>query len=611
MGCVPAPMCGEPERFGGEGEECSLSRTWVPTLPTIHSTLKAEAVPTPPYAVPVSKEPAPKTRTQPRHLGLAALPDSTLFNSFEALDLRSLLCSAAVARTLKALARADPLWVKQPRRLGVSIWSPESLLNQDSQVVVAAGFVRFLRQAQRDMQVRRLLRTLDNTDASANISEAVSRQLVARGPEALDAVIRERALLREPVAVSCAGAVERRLCDVWAAGAWKELLASCMSEQICLEQGVMIFSLWDDPNGCQPAVLRAELSALAAAVERRLVCVSGKSSRSYRHNVTDIAQAVSHTIFVERGLRGPLASYLEQKSTLLSHLLRRGVGVSMSLSLLYVAVARRVGLSCGVVAAIPSQVLVRVHGAGPCGEDGFVDALTGGVLMNVADMHGPVGQLIRHACMQTSTPAVVFGRMLANAARVFEATLRRDPQQSETAWRLFGIYEQLLPLSPGSSAVPIKLKRVNLALRFPGDVLRQDAAMKDVNDVHELWEEAGDAQADPQPFESETDNDDNTEDSPRGLERSTEHDMLRDRSFRWSSPSSIVALSALAALLLLGGLVPKLPTRAGAPFEFSRGWPNLLARSNTLPQTYWRLQTPATGSEVWSESQQRRTGHRT
>lgn len=404
--------------------------------------------------------------------------------------------------------------------------------------------------------------------------------------------------------------VERRLCDIWAAGAWRELIASCMDEQSCLEQGAMIFSLWDDPNRCQPAALRAELSALAAAVEQRLVCVTGKSSRSYRHKVTEITHAVSHTMFVEHGLgiHGPVNN-LEYRSSLLSQMLRQGVGISMSLSLLYVAVAHRVGLSCGLLAAVPSYVLVRVYGAGPSGEDGFVDTLRGGALMKAADIQGSVGQLTRHICAQTSTPAVVFGRMLANVARFFEATLQRDPQESEATSRLFGIYEQLLALSSGTSAVPIKLKRVNLALRYPGDFLRQDAVMRDVNDVQEMWEEAEDAWADPQPHESEAD-DDETEDSPRGLERSTEHDMLRDRSFRWCDPSSILVLLLVAALVLLGGLVPKLPTGAGAPFEFGRGWSNRMARGNTLPQTYWCRQTPASGSEVWSKSEHRTHGHR-
>jgi len=612
MGCIPAPMCGESESFRGERKDCGSSQIWIPTFPAIHTMREAEAVPMPQYTS-ASNELAPKAHIQLSYLGLASVPDSALFTSFEALDLRSLLCVAAVARTLKALARADHLWAKQPRRLGVSIWSPESLLNQDFQVTITAAFVRFLRQAQRDMQLRRLLRTLDTMGASANASEVVSRQLIARGPEVLDAVIRERPLLREAAAISCAAMLERRLCDIWAAGAWKELLASCMDEQSCLEQGAMIFSLWNDPNGCQPTALRAEFSALAAAAEQRLVCVSGKSSRSYRHNVTDITHAVSHTLFVEHGLgaHGPLASSLEYRSSLLSQMLRQGVGTSMSLSLLYVAVARRVGLSCGLVAAVPSYVLVRVYGAGPSGEDGFVDTLREGALMKAADMQSSVGQLTRHICMQTSTPAVVFGRMLANVARFFEAALQRDPKESEAAWRLFGIYEQLLPLSSGSSVVPIELKRVNLALRYPGDVLRQDAVRKDVNDVQELWEKAENARADPQPYESETDDDDETEDSPRGLERSTEHDMLKDRSFRWYNPSSIVALLLIAALVLLGGLVPKLPAGAGAPLRFARGWPNRMAIGNTLPQIHWSPQTPATGSEAWSESQHRRHGHRT
>jgi len=235
-------------------------------------------------------------------------------------------------------------------------------------------------------------------------------------------------------------------------------------------------------------------------------------------------------------------------------------------------VARRVGLSCGLVAAVPSHVLVRVYGAGPSGEDGFVDTLTGGAVMKATDMPASVGQLTRQICMQTSTPAVVFGRMLGNVARIFEATLRRDPQQllrdpqlPETAWHLFGIYEQLLALSSGSSVVPIKLKRINLALRYPGDFLRQEAAMEDVNDVQELWEEAEHVRAHPQPEEFELDDDDDdddTWDSPRVLERSTEHDMLRDRTFRWYNPKTFVALLLVVAVVLLGGLVPKLPATA-------------------------------------------------
>jgi len=322
-------------------------------------------------------------------------------------------------------------------------------------------------------------------------------------------------------------------------------------------------------------------------VENRLLCLS---SRGCRQGVTDTAQAVSHTIFVERGLRGPLASNLEHRNSFLSHLLRQGVGIPMSLGLLWVAVARRVGLACGLVATVPSHVLVRVYGAGPDGEDGFVDALTGGALMNAVDM--PAYGLTRYMRMQKCTPADVFGRMLGTVARVFETTLRRHPQQLETSWRLFGIYEQLLTLKPGSAAVPIKLKRVNLALgyqgdfRYPGDVLRREAAIEDTNDMQESWEEAEEARADQQSYESsEVDDDDETEESPLSLERNTERHMLRERSCRWYSPSSMVACFAVAAVVLLGGLVPKLPIAAGAPSELSL-WPNRLATSDTCPQTY-------------------------
>merc|ERR1712032_424734 len=118
-----------------------------------------------------------------------------------------------------------------------------------------------------------------------------------------------------------------------------------------------------------------------------------------------------------------------------------------------------------------------------------------------------------------------------------------------------------------------------------------------------LWEEAEDARADPQPYESDVDNDDDTEDSPRGLERSTEHDMLRDDSSRWKGTSTVVALLAVTGVVLLGGLIPKLPTTAGTSFELGSRWPIRQARSDTWPQTYWCPQAQATGSEMWSVSE--------
>lgn len=91
-------------------------------------------------------------------------------------------------------------------------------------------------------------------------------------------------------------------------------------------------------------------------------------------SVPELTDAISHELFYAQGFHGNTTSYGEVENSYLDRVLERHTGIPITLSLVYMEVARRVGLRCDGV-GYPGHFLVR------CGEPEeavYVDPFHGG-----------------------------------------------------------------------------------------------------------------------------------------------------------------------------------------------------------------------------------------
>ncbi len=97
------------------------------------------------------------------------------------------------------------------------------------------------------------------------------------------------------------------------------------------------------------AALEAEVEHMAQLGAQRLVSAPTDHARLLRLN---------HFMFEEMGLRGDLVDYYDPRNSFLNDVLSRRTGIPISLSVLYMAVGRRVGLAISGI-GLPAHFVVR------------------------------------------------------------------------------------------------------------------------------------------------------------------------------------------------------------------------------------------------------------
>ena len=70
--------------------------------------------------------------------------------------------------------------------------------------------------------------------------------------------------------------------------------------------------------------------------------------------------AVSHVLFVEKGLKGNADNYYDMRNSFVDEVLERGLGIPIMLSLLFMSVARRVGLTLRP-SNLPGHFMLRLE----------------------------------------------------------------------------------------------------------------------------------------------------------------------------------------------------------------------------------------------------------
>jgi regulator of sirC expression with transglutaminase-like and TPR domain len=161
--------------------------------------------------------------------------------------------------------------------------------------------------------------------------------------------------------------------SVYASLAFAELVKRCndLGSEPVLDRACLLISAVFDPNAdvdrCE-----AQLDDAAEAALKR--CAS--STDSYAK-----AAAVLATVFTQHGFRGNAADYNDPRNSLLSSVLERREGIPITLSIVVMEVARRIGLELQGI-GLPGHFVVRFPDES---SRLFIDAFAGGRILGVPE----------------------------------------------------------------------------------------------------------------------------------------------------------------------------------------------------------------------------------
>jgi regulator of sirC expression with transglutaminase-like and TPR domain len=180
----------------------------------------------------------------------------------------------------------------------------------------------------------------------------------------------------------------------------------------------------------------------------------------------DAGQALAATLFQELGFRGNTAAYYDPRNSFLADVIDRRLGIPITLSVLFMEVARRLDLSVGGV-SFPGHFLVRVDGGSSSGDlpldpPLILDPFGGGTVLDrpgleslLARASGPGAQLADVSFAPTSKRAILV-RMLNNLAGIYG----RDGDTR----RSLEVLERLAALDPSDARIAAALERLRRSI---------------------------------------------------------------------------------------------------------------------------------------------------
>lgn len=178
------------------------------------------------------------------------------------------------------------------------------------------------------------------------------------------------------------------------------------------------------------------LDLLARLCQDASISIPGRLSTNER------AEALSDFLFIQRRFQGNTTHYHDPRNSYLNEVLERRLGIPISLSAIYIAVAERIGLPAHGI-GLPGHFIVGI--AGERGEI-YIDPFHGGARLLQSDLV----QLVREATgfsgpfqaawLKPIAPQAMLTRMLNNLRNVY---------LYQGDWRLaLGVVQHLLLLQP-------------------------------------------------------------------------------------------------------------------------------------------------------------------
>ena len=195
------------------------------------------------------------------------------------------------------------------------------------------------------------------------------------------------------------------------ADARRRLAELVLSERFDVARGALIVAAEEYPDLDEPSYVR-KLDALAAGVSRTLPA-KAKAER--------IVEALHRHLFTDLGFSGNSGDYYDPKNSFLNEVIDRRTGLPITLAIVYVEVARRLGLRASGV-GFPGHFLAKIElDEG----DLVVDAFNGGAFLSEADirglLHNAVGDAVQlsETVLRPATSREILGRMLQNLKALY------------------------------------------------------------------------------------------------------------------------------------------------------------------------------------------------
>jgi regulator of sirC expression with transglutaminase-like and TPR domain len=197
-----------------------------------------------------------------------------------------------------------------------------------------------------------------------------------------------------------------------------------------------------------------------------------------------LVQALHRHLFDHLGFTGNPSDYYNPDNSYLNRVLESRVGIPIALSVVYLEVARRLGVACRGV-GLPGHFVVGLEASGL-----YLDPFHGGQLLSagdcrrlVQDMFGPSVPW-REEFLAPYTKRDILSRMLTNLKQLFLGN--REYRRAVT------ILEQMALVTPGAPSLyrelgwcHLRLQQPRLALEHLARYLQLDPAAEDASLVRD------------------------------------------------------------------------------------------------------------------------------
>jgi len=205
-------------------------------------------------------------------------------------------------------------------------------------------------------------------------------------------------------------------------------------DELDLLEGALLIAS-DALPGLDPHAVASELDALAEPLKRRKLAALPAPAQ---------ARVLADHLFVGVGFHGNDSDYYDPRNSFLDEVIARRTGIPISLSVLYVEVARRAGVMASPV-GFPGHFLARIDDAE---RRLVVDPFHGGSALDevaLADLLRRSGSKLRYSSELIAPTPVrqVVARMLMNLRGIYAS--RGDHR------RLLLVIDRMIDLMPGST----------------------------------------------------------------------------------------------------------------------------------------------------------------